>query len=336
MEEAKPERRQALTDTVLMIRPKYFGYNRETARSNLFMNKRTADGLSMLEAHAKGLEEFEGFVKTLRENGVTVHVEDDQTGHTHGSTAGCEDAVFPNNWLSFHQCGKMVLYPMEAKSRRKERVSEIVERWSKKLSSSVVDYTPYENKELFLEGTGSLVLDRVNCVAYASLSSRTSKVMVLRFCEDFEYKPVIFRAYQRVQTASGTTSASDGDAYKPIYHTNVMLSVGKSFAVACLDSVRDEEERERLVESLLQSKKTIVPISEDQMDHFAGNCLHLSSSTDANKSVIAMSTRAYQSLNASQVKELLQHCDGFAHTPLYTIEDLGGGSARCMLAEVFS
>jgi hypothetical protein len=237
------------------------------------------------------------------------------------------DSVFPNNWISFHENGTVVLYPMWAPNRRPERRQEILTAlrenhgyWIKK----VVDYSPYENEGKFLEGTGSLVLDRVHRIAYACLSPRTHSDLVQKFCDDFGYRPVVFHAYQQLH-----------DTAHEIYHTNVMMNVGENIAVICADTIRDRKEREEVLKSLSETGKEIVLITEEQNKHFAGNMLQLNSIHGGeSKKVLVMSSQAYHSLTHEQIRQI-EELTTILHTPLDTIETCGGGSARCMMAEIF-
>jgi hypothetical protein len=244
--------------------------------------------------------------------------------------ADTPDSVFPNNWISFHDNGTVVLYPMWAPNRRPERRQEILTAlrenhgyWIKK----VVDYSPYENEGKFLEGTGSLVLDRVHRIAYACLSPRTHPDLVQKFCSDFGYHPVIFHAYQEA-----------GKTQKEIYHTNVMMNVGENIAVICADTIKDRKEREEVLKSLTETGKEIVLLSEEQNNHFAGNMLQLNTNSptvsELKRGILVMSSQAYRSLTYEQVRQIEEKTT-ILHSPLDTIETCGGGSARCMMAEVF-
>ena len=302
------------TDTVLMIKPACFNYNPVTAVDNCFQAQ--LGGLTPTQVQERALEEFEGLVSKLRSARVNVIVEED-------TLKVSADTVFPNNWISFHQDHKIVIYPMKAENRRLEKRYDIVDFWKGKLGAEVVDYSQYEQEGKFLEGTGSLVLDRVNQIAFACKSQRTNIEMVDRFCTDFGYTPVIFNASQMV----------DGQSY-PIYHTNVMLSIGDTFAIVCVDAIRDDAEKGRVLDSLLKcGKSTIIPISIEQMNSLAGNVVQLSSSDGGN--LLVTSTRAFNSFSASQLNVIRQHCSDIVHCSLETIETLGGGGARCMIAEIF-
>lgn len=295
-----------------MIRPVRFRMNEETAVNNYYQ-----EDTSIADANAKAQKEFDEFVKVLKKVGINVIVIDDDPDHN------TPDSIFPNNWVSFHENGDVALYPMFAVNRRRERrpeVLDIIESSGFEIKN-IIDYTNAEDEEVFLEGTGSLVLDRVNRKAYCALSPRADEDLLIEFCEDFEYTPIIFTAYQTVE-----------DKRLPIYHTNVMMGVGETFAVVCMDCIDDKKERKNLVTHLKNDGKEIIAISEDQVNSFAGNMLQVVGSGD--KRYLVMSSAAYHSLTKDQVTKIEQHC-AILHSDLTTIETLGGGSARCMMAEVF-
>lgn len=302
------------TDTLLMIEPVAFGFNYQTAVNNYFQQKMYVPESAIQEL---AIAEFNAMVKQLRTNGLDVLVvKDTIEPHT-------PDSIFPNNWVSFHEGGRVVLYPMFAENRRNERrdsILHVIEN-KKHLITGVMDYSPFELQQLFLEGTGSLILDRVNQIAYAALSERTDKSLLLQFCHDFGYSAVHFTANQSV-----------GDGRLPIYHTNVMMCVADRYAAICLDSIDKEEERNAVVDSLLKTDKEIIVISEDQMHNFAGNMLQVENSDG--KRFLVMSQTAYDSLHEDQIEHLSSYND-FIVVAIPTIERVGGGSARCMLAEVF-
>lgn len=306
---------QQITDTLLMVRPASFNSNPETAVNNYFQKE--IEGLSDEALNDKAKAEFDQFVAKLRENGIQVIVvEDDRSNNT-------PDAVFPNNWVSFHANGDVVLYPMFAESRRRERreeVLEAVEAAGFKIES-ITDYTGAEEEGVFLEGTGSLLLDRVNGIAYCALSDRAHEDMLIEFCEDYEYTPVIFTANQSV---NGQRLA--------IYHTNVMMALAENFAVICLDSIDDKKERKNVVKHLKESGKEIVDITEAQMHAFAGNMLQVRNKDG--KKFMVMSKAADDSLSDKQRAQIEAHCE-ILSSSLTVIETCGGGSARCMMAEVF-
>ena len=306
---------QQITDTLLMVRPASFNSNPETAVNNYFQKE--IEGLSDEALNDKAKAEFDQFVAKLRENGIQVIVvEDDRSNNT-------PDAVFPNNWVSFHANGDVVLYPMFAESRRRERreeVLEAVEAAGFKIES-ITDYTGAEEEGVFLEGTGSLLLDRVNGIAYCALSDRAHEDMLIEFCEDYEYTPVIFTANQSV---NGQRLA--------IYHTNVMMALAENFAVICLDSIDDKKERKNVVKHLKESGKEIVDITEAQMHAFAGNMLQVRNKDG--KKFMVMSKAADDSLSDKQRAQIEAHCE-ILSSSLTVIETCGGGSARCMMTEVF-
>lgn len=303
-----------VTNTIVMIRPVQFRLNEQTAVNNYYQD---STGEKPLNVNAKAQQEFDGLVKVLKEVGISVIVIDDD------SENDTPDSVFPNNWISFHENGDVGLYPMFAVNRRKERradVLDIIETSGFEIKN-IVDYTEAENEGVFLEGTGSLVLDRVNRKAYCALSPRADEDLCIEFCEDFEYTPVIFTAYQTVE----------GKRF-PVYHTNVMMGIGETFAMVCLDSIDDKKERKNLVSHLKNDGKEIITLSEKQVNNFAGNILQVVGTED--KQYIVMSSAAYRSLSIAQIKTIEEHC-AILHSDLSTIEMLGGGSARCMMAEVF-
>ncbi|NKI28358.1 amidinotransferase [Arenibacter sp. 6A1] len=303
-----------VTNTILMVRPVNFRKNEQTAVNNYFQEDLD---LKNQEINAKAQSEFDALVTNLREKGVNVIVVNDTLEND------TPDSVFPNNWVSFHEDGTVALYPMFAENRRKERREDILETLEERgfVIDSVMDYTSAEDSEYYLEGTGSILLDRVNRKAYCALSARADEELFIEFCEDFEYTPIIFTANQTV-----------GDERLPIYHTNVMMCLGETFAVICLDTIDDKKEKKHLVSQLKEDGKEIIAITEQQMHHFAGNMLQVMGM--GTKRYLVMSSAAYNSLTPVQIKSLEKHCD-IVHSSLETIETCGGGSARCMMAEVF-
>ncbi|REG85281.1 citrulline utilization hydrolase CtlX [Winogradskyella sediminis] len=305
---------QQTTDTILMIRPVNFRMNEQTAVNNYFQEDLD---IKNAEINAKAQTEFDAFVQKLRAVGINVIVEDDD------KLNDTPDSIFPNNWVSFHANGDIAKYPMFAENRRRERRDEVFVRLEDEgfLIENIVDYTSAEQEGFFLEGTGSIILDRVNRKAYCALSPRADEDLFIEFCEDFEYTPVIFTAYQTVE----------GNRL-PIYHTNVMMCIAENFAVICLDTIDDKKERKNVVKHLKQDGKEIISITEKQMHQFAGNMLQLQGE---NKQLyLIMSASAHQSLTPNQVKSIEKYCPIISST-LETIETCGGGSARCMMAEVF-
>lgn len=290
-----------------MIQPVNFGFNAETAVNNSFQKNIEGD------VQQKALQEFTDFVALLRKNKVDVTVVEDSL---HPSTP---DSIFPNNWISFHADGKIFLYPMFAVNRRHERKNTVLDAVKEKFFvAEVVDLTGSEKEEIFLEGTGSMILDRDYKIAYACLSPRTNERLLDEFCKLAGYSAVTFKA----------TDSTGVD----IYHTNVMMCIADSYAVVCLDAIADEKEKNALVASLQITNKKIIDISLQQLNHFAGNMLQVKNADG--ELLLVMSTQAYQSLIASQI-EILQNHNRILHSPLTTIETAGGGSARCMIAEIF-
>ena len=302
------------TNTILMIRPVNFRMNEQTAVNNYFQSDIDARNSIV---NAKAQKEFDAFVSALRNNGVHVIVIEDT------KNPDTPDSIFPNNWISFHNDGVVGLYPMFAENRRKERRNDVMDILEEDgfVIKSIVDYTAAEAEGFFLEATGSMALDRVNKKAYCALSDRADELLFIEFCEDFEYAPVIFTANQSV---NGTR--------RPIYHTNVMMCLADTFAVICLDSIDDKKERKNVVDHLKQNGKQIIAITEPQMHHFAGNMLQVLGAQ--NEPFLVMSSQAYYSLDTGQITSIEKHCK-ILHSSLETIETCGGGSARCMMAEVF-
>lgn len=296
-----------------MVRPVRFRMNEETAVNNYFQEE---INLKNEEINRKAQQEFDKFVEKLQEVGVNVVVIDDIYEQN------TPDSIFPNNWISFHQSGNVALYPMFAENRRRERREDVLDLLEEKgfVIENVYDYTEAENDDIFLEGTGSMILDRTNEVAYCALSPRADEELFIEFCEDFEYTPVIFKAYQTVEGKR-----------ELIYHTNVMMALGETFAIICLDTIDDNAERKAVTESLKRTGKEIITISEEQMHHFAGNMLQVQGK---NETYLVMSEAAYKSLTQKQITNIEKHCK-ILFSDLETIETCGGGSARCMMAEVF-
>lgn len=303
-----------ITNTILMIRPVNFRMNEQTAVNNYFMEEMDLKNKSINE---KAQEEFDAFVLALRNKSINVIVVDDTL------KPDTPDSVFPNNWISFHANGTVGLYPMFAENRRNERREDILEILESKgfVINDVVDYTSAEDEEVFLEGTGSILMDRVHQKVYCALSDRAHEELIIEFCEDFDCFPVIFTANQTVDKQR-----------LPIYHTNVMMAMGEDFVVVCLDTIDDRKERKNVVDHLRKDGKEIIEITEQQMHHFAGNMLQVLGNDD--KRYMAMSSAAYNSLVPAQINAIEKYCE-IIHSSLDTIETCGGGSARCMMAEVF-
>jgi len=304
-----------ITNNILMIRPVAFRMNEQTAVNNYY--QKVLDNLTPATVNAKAQQEFDAFVEKLRAVGVHVTVVDDTVD------PDTPDSIFPNNWISFHESGEVVLYPMFAENRRLERREDILDILEEQgfVINDIWDYTSAEEDDLFLEGTGNLLLDRTNEIAYCALSPRADEGLVIEFCEDFEMNPVIFEAFQTV----------DGER-KNIYHTNVMMCLGDTFAVICADTIDDKQERKIVLNHLKESGKEVVLITEEQVNNFAGNMLQVLGADD--KKYLVMSTQAFNSLTDNQIKMLEKHAT-ILHSSLDTIEACGGGSARCMMAEVF-
>ncbi|MES2485051.1 MAG: arginine deiminase-related protein [Bacteroidota bacterium] len=303
-----------ITDTILMIRPVAFRMNEQTAVNNYY--QKVMDSLLPGTVNAKAQQEFDAFTEKLRAVGVNVIVVDDREG------VDTPDSVFPNNWVSFHENGDVALYPMFAENRRSERREDIFDLLEEHgfVIDNIVDYTGAEEEGLFLEGTGSLVLDRENGKAYCALSPRAEEELVIEYCEDFDLGPVIFEAYQTV----------DGER-RHIYHTNVMMCIGSTFAVICADCIDDKKERKMVLDNLRSDGKEIILLTEAQLNHFAGNMLQVQGK---DKSYLVMSDSAKGILTQDQIQKIEKHTE-ILSANLDTIEACGGGSARCMMAEVF-
>ena len=302
------------TDHVLMVRPASFRANEQTAANNHYQ-KQTA--LTAAQSLLQAQSEFDTLASCLRMNNIKVTVVLDTL------TPDTPDALFPNNWFALLGKGQLVLFPMFAENRRAERSNRIFEALSKVGYEVMhtVDYSVYEQKQQFLEGTGSMVLDHQHSIAYCALSARADAHLFHLFCEAFNFKPVVFHAFQTV-----------GTARLLIYHTNVMMVVAPAFALVCLDAVDDPMVRALLQDSLTFSGKIVIPLTEKQLTQFAGNMLALTAIDGT--ALLVMSTRAYDALTTKQLLQLQQYVK-LVHSPIPTIEDLGGGSVRCMLAEIY-
>ncbi len=302
------------TNTILMIRPINFRMNEQTAVNNYYQEE--IDILNA-EINKKAQQEFDAYVAKLENIGVNVVVVSDTNEYD------TPDSIFPNNWISFHKNGTVAIYPMFAENRRLEKREDILEKLEEKgfVIEDIMDYSSAEEEGVFLEGTGSLLLDRVNKKAYCALSPRADENLFIEFCEDFEYAPVLFTAYQTV-----------ADKRLPIYHTNVMMCLAEGFAVICLDCIDDKKERKNVVKHLKSDGREVIEISEDQVNSFAGNMLQVRGNND--QLYLIMSQSAYDSLSENQIKKIEKHSK-IMSSSLETIETCGGGSARCMMAEVF-
>ena len=306
--------KKQITNTVLMVRPVRFRMNEQTVVNNYFQEEMD---LKNDEINRQAQQEFDVLVEKLRTVGVKVIVVDDIYEQN------TPDSVFPNNWITFHQNGDIAIYPMFAENRRRERREDILDKVEAEGFDieNVYDYTDVEKENIFLEGTGAMVLDRVNRKAYCALSPRADEELFIEFCEDFEYTPVIFKAYQQVNNEQ-----------LPIYHTNVMMALGVDFAVVCLDTITDKSERKNLLHHLKEDKKEVINITPKQMEQYAGNMLQVQGK---NSTYLVMSDAAYNALTPQQIQTIEKHTQ-ILHSNLETIETCGGGSARCMMAEVFN
>lgn len=296
---------------VFLVRPSRFGFNPETAGSNAFQERSEMDAD---EVSRRAREEFDRFAESLRSEGVEVVVAEDPTEpHT-------PDSVFPNNWFSTHPDGTLVLYPMEAPARRLERVPSHVELIRESCNAeTLIDLTLHEAEGRFLEGTGSLVIDHDTRTAFACVSSRTDPDLAREWSEATGHKLLLFKAYG----AEGT----------PVYHTNVLMCVGRGFAVLCSEAISDRDELEAVEEALESSGKELVPITLAQMEEFAGNLLQLE--TPGGEPLLVMSSRARKALTDDQVSGIERHTS-IADFAIPTIEQCGGGSVRCMIAELYT
>ena len=301
-----------ISNKILMIEPVAFGFNPETATNNYFQKESTRE-----DAQTQALAEFQNMVELLRSKSIEVIViQDTLEPHT-------PDSIFPNNWISFHEDGTFVTYPMFAVNRRTERREDIIEYLYNRgfHASKRIDYSNFENNQIFLEGTGSVVLDRKHRRAYACLSPRTNRELFLRFCEDLGYKPIYFDALHQV-----------GGDMRPIYHTNVMMAIGSTYAVICLESIVNQEQREMVERELQTTGHDVIEITSEQMNRFAGNMLEVKALDGA--LYLCLSQSAYNALSEAQRTQLARHAQ-LLIIPIPTIEALGGGSVRCMMAELF-
>lgn len=304
-----------ITNHIMMIRPVAFQMNEQTAVNNYY--QQSGGDMTPEKIQEEAQTQFDRFVEKLRNEGVFVHVFEDTVD------PATPDSIFPNNWISFHEDGKLRLYPMYAENRRLERREDIIAGLKNEFEvDETVSYTDWEEDGAFLEGTGSLLLDRQNRIAYAAISERTMESPMQDFCDEAGFEPVAFHAYQ---TVSGKRL--------PIYHTNVMMCLGEHFSVVCLDSIDDQTERQYLIETLRKTGKEIIEITESQKEQFAGNMLQVVGDND--QRLVVMSSAAFTSLDQRQKDALANH-GKIIHSDIQTIEKLGGGSARCMMAEIFN
>lgn len=304
-----------ITNTILMVRPIAFRMNEQTAVNNYYQQE--LDDVKPRTVQSKAQQEFDAYVEKLRGIGVNVVVIQDT------DEPDTPDSIFPNNWISFHQSGNVGIYPMFAENRRLERREDVLEVLEEQgfHIENIIDYTSAEEEEVFLEGTGSMALDRIHRKAYCALSPRADETLFIEFCEDFEYSPVVFVANQTVEGKR-----------KAIYHTNVMMCLAETFAVICLDSIDDKKERENVKKHLKNDGKELIVITEKQVENFAGNMLQVIGAN--NEPYLVMSQSAYKTLTSSQIQTIEKHCK-ILYSDIETIETCGGGSARCMMAEVF-
>ncbi len=300
-----------LTSKILMVKPNNFRSNEETLVNNFFQENSLEIPNNVLNKIA--IKEFNRFVRKLEEHKIEVEV-------IEGSrTLNNPDEIFPNNWIVFDQ-NKIGIFPMFAKNRRTEVNYDLINKINSNNDYKIYDYTKYADSEIFLEGTGSFVLDRTNRIAYCSISQRSSKELFLKFCKDFNYKPVSFKAYQTYKNER-----------KLIYHTNVMMTIGAGASIICLDSI-DSFEEKNLVKQKLTDTNIVIEISENQVKDFAGNIIILKSKDNVIKFII--SETAYNSLSSTQINQINSIGD-FVIGSIPNIEKYSGGSVRCMIAEIF-
>lgn len=301
-----------LTSHIMMIEPTIFGFNEIASESNSFQNKPEE---SNSETQEKALYEFQKAVSKLREAGVEVSVFKDEPD------SSTPDSIFPNNWISTHRNGQMILYPMAVSNRRAERKASIIAELNKNRTYSVTDLSSYENLEspIFLEGTGSLIFDHQNKVVYAAISPRTDKSLVEKVGAILGHDCVCFKSY--------------GKSGELIYHTNVMMCIGEDFVVIG-DQTIDDNDRAQVMQKIIDSGKQVITLTNDQVyNHFAGNMLQIASRSG--ERLLVMSQTAYKSLREDQKSRLEKLNDQLIALEIPTIEYVGGGSARCMLAEIF-
>ena len=296
---------------MLMVRPAAFGFNTQTAVSNAFQSNQMA---SAEEISERAVKEFDQMVDVLRAHEIDVIVVEDS------NLPQKPDAVFPNNWISFHEDGTVILYPMMAENRRQERLNPVLESIRSEFTiQQVIDLTDWEKRNHYLEGTGSVVFDYKNKIAYACRSDRTQEIVLKELCKNLGYKSIVFDAVDEMD--------------RPIYHTNVLMCVGTRFAVVCLDAIKNEEDQESLLNSFSQTQHQVVAISYDQLHSFAGNMIEVLSKSG--EPTVLLSEKAFQSLLPGQIKTISKHAD-MIPLAIHTIEQYGGGSVRCMVAGIFN
>ena len=303
-------------DSILMIRPSSFRSNSETAVNNYFQklenNKLSSDFILK-----KALTEFDDLVEKIKFYGFKVHIfQDDLIKDT-------PDSIFPNNWVTFHDKKRIAIYPMYAKNRRLERNENVIKYLENKnlVFDNIIDYSSAESDGLFLEGTGSMVLDRLNRKAYCSISERTNEKLVYEFCEDFDYMPIVFKSFHNFNNNR-----------MPIYHTNVMMCIASHYAIICLESIDNKIHKKNIYQSLNDDNKEIIEITEKQLESFSGNMIEL---VNEKGSYLFMSETAYKSLNKNQISQI-EKFSKLVYSKVDTIERCGGGSVRCMIAEIFN
>ena len=301
--------------SVLMVRPSCFRVNNETLKNNFFQSK--INDISNDSILNQAIMEFDSLVEKIKASGIKVFVYQDNLKHD------TPDSIFPNNWISFHQNKTIAIYPMFANNRRLERNEDVIVFLEKNNIeiNEVVDYSEAEHNNLFLEGTGSMVLDRINNKAYCSLSERTNENLIDEFCNDFKFIPIIFNSFHTVDSKR-----------QVIYHTNVMMCVAEKYVIICLDSIDNVQERKKVIQSLEDDNKELIIISENQLSSFAGNMIELKVNND---SIIIMSQNAYESLDDAKIKKISKYSE-IISSSVDTIEKYGGGSVRCMIAEIFN
>lgn len=302
------------TSNLILIRPFKFFSNPETSINNYFQDKSNEKKETIISKQA--LFEFDNFIKVLNKNDLNIYLFNDTENPI------TPDSLFPNNWFSTYYSGDIHLHSMFAKNRRLEKRLDVIDLLKENfIVNNIFDKTKIlEEKNQFLEGTGSLVLDRVSRIAYAALSERTNKFLLLEFCKQINFRPVYFTAYQNFENN------------KIIYHTNVMMSVASKYVIICLDSIVNKKERNDIISCIEKSEKKIIPISLDQVNNFCGNVIELNNNNNHN--LLVMSTKAFNSFSNSQIKTI-ENFSKIVHSPLDTIEKYGGGGARCMIAEIF-
>jgi hypothetical protein len=296
--------------SVLMVRPSSFGFNPQTESTNAFQNQVEAT----IDVGRIALKEFNRMVDTLKAHDIDVMVVDDPVEPPK------PDAIFPNNWISFHEDGTVILYPMMAENRRLERSIPVIDILKEKFQiKQVIDLSTYENRNQFLEGTGSIIFDYPNKIAFASRSSRTHENVLNELCQKINFQPILFDAVDEKD--------------QPIYHTNVLMCIGTHFAIVCLDAIKKDEDQERLLQSLSDTNHKVVSISFEQLRSFAGNMLEVL--TKSGEPVVLLSEKAFQSLLSGQIDAISKHAD-LIPLSIPTIEKYGGGSVRCMVAGIYN